>query len=147
MQETPVWSLGREDPLEEGMATHCSILAWRSPMDRGAWWGAVPGVRKSPTRLKWLSTCMGSFKHLVGGGPWNCSFTCVSATGGQHPVFSHPRGVVAVWWLLDSRDSSPSWIPLGLTVCLVRVAWQRMRGQWNVILVLREARGGVCRKR
>ena len=34
--ETWVWSLGQEDPLEEGMATHSSILAWRIPMDRGA---------------------------------------------------------------------------------------------------------------
>ena len=32
-----VRSLGREDPLEEGMSTHFSILAWRIPMDRGAW--------------------------------------------------------------------------------------------------------------
>ena len=31
MQETPVQSLGQEDPLEEGMATHSSILAWRIP--------------------------------------------------------------------------------------------------------------------
>ena len=37
MQETWVRSLGWEDPLEEGMATHFSILAWRIPMDRGAW--------------------------------------------------------------------------------------------------------------
>ena len=36
MQETQVRSLGWEDPLEEGMATHPSILAWRIPMDRGA---------------------------------------------------------------------------------------------------------------
>ena len=35
-QETGVRYLGQEDPLEEGMATHSSILAWR--MDRGAWW-------------------------------------------------------------------------------------------------------------
>ena len=35
MQETWVRSLGWEDPLEEGMATHSSILAWRIP-DRGA---------------------------------------------------------------------------------------------------------------
>ena len=35
MQETPVQFLGQEDPLEEGMATHPSILAWRMPMDRG----------------------------------------------------------------------------------------------------------------
>ena len=31
MQETQVWSLGKEDPLEEGIATHPSILAWRIP--------------------------------------------------------------------------------------------------------------------
>ena len=35
--ETWVRSLSWEDPLEEGMATHSSILAWRIPMDRGAW--------------------------------------------------------------------------------------------------------------
>ena len=34
--ETWIQSLGWEDPLEKGMATHCSILAWRIPMDRGA---------------------------------------------------------------------------------------------------------------
>ena len=33
-----------EDPLEEGMATHSSILAWRIPTDRGAWWATVRGV-------------------------------------------------------------------------------------------------------
>ena len=37
LQDTQVQSLGREDPLEEGMTTHSSILAWRIPMDRGAW--------------------------------------------------------------------------------------------------------------
>ena len=52
MQETLVRSRGREDPLEEGMATRCSILAWRSSTDRGAWWCAVPGVGKNWTRLK-----------------------------------------------------------------------------------------------
>ena len=36
MQETWVCSLGWEDPLEESIATHSSILAWRIPMDRGA---------------------------------------------------------------------------------------------------------------
>ena len=45
MQETWILSLGWEDPLEEGMATHSSILAWRIPVDRGAWWAIVHGVR------------------------------------------------------------------------------------------------------
>ena len=50
MQETWVRSLGWDNPLEEGMATHSSI-AWRVPKDRGAWWAAVYGVAKSRTRL------------------------------------------------------------------------------------------------
>ena len=32
MQETQVYSLGQEDPLEKGMATHSSVLAWRTPL-------------------------------------------------------------------------------------------------------------------
>ena len=49
MRETWVRSMGWEDPLEEGMATHSSILAWRIPMDRGAWWAKVSRVAKSQT--------------------------------------------------------------------------------------------------
>ena len=49
MQETWVQSLGWEDPLEEDMATYSSILDWRIPMNRGAWWATVPGVTKSQT--------------------------------------------------------------------------------------------------
>ena len=55
MQETHVRSLGGEDPLEEGPATHSSILAWRIPIERGAWRATVHGVTKSQTQLNWLS--------------------------------------------------------------------------------------------
>ena len=41
---------GSEDPLEEGMATHSSILAWRICTARGAWWATVHGVTKSQKR-------------------------------------------------------------------------------------------------
>ena len=47
MQETWLLSLGWEDPLEEGIATYSSILAWRIPMDQGAWRAAVHEVAKS----------------------------------------------------------------------------------------------------
>ena len=47
--ETWVQSLGQEDPLEEGMATYSSILAYRIPIDRGAWWATVHAVAKSQT--------------------------------------------------------------------------------------------------
>ena len=43
MFKTWVRTLGWEDPLEEGMATHSSILSWRIPMDRGAQWATVFG--------------------------------------------------------------------------------------------------------
>ena len=46
-----VRSLGWEDPLEKGMATHSSILAWRIPMDKKPWQTTVHGVAKRWTQL------------------------------------------------------------------------------------------------
>ena len=43
---------GLEDPPEEGMATHSSILTWRIPRDRGAWWATIHGAAKSQTQLR-----------------------------------------------------------------------------------------------
>ena len=54
MQETQeMWvpSLGGEVPLEEEMATHSIILAWRISTDRGAWWAKIHGVAHNSTRL------------------------------------------------------------------------------------------------
>ena len=51
MRETWVRSLGWEEPLEEGLATHSSVLAWRIPTDRGAWRATVHGVAKSQRGL------------------------------------------------------------------------------------------------
>ena len=48
MWQTQVRSLGQEDPLEEGMATHSSLLAWRTP------WGEEPGELHSPWGRKEL---------------------------------------------------------------------------------------------
>ena len=53
MQEAQIWSLGWEDPLEKGMATHSSILAWRIP------WMEEPGGLQSTGSLRvghdWLT--------------------------------------------------------------------------------------------
>ena len=51
MWETWVQSLGWEYPLEEVMAIYSSILAWRIPMDRGAWQATVHRTAKSWTQL------------------------------------------------------------------------------------------------
>ena len=46
-----VRSMCWEDALQKGMATHSSILAWRIPMDRGAWRATVHGAAESQIRL------------------------------------------------------------------------------------------------
>ena len=51
MQESWLGLLVWEDPLEEGMATHSSSLAWRIPTDRGAWQATVQGVEKTQTQV------------------------------------------------------------------------------------------------
>ena len=61
MQETWVHSLGWEDPLEEDMATHSSVLPWRILMDRGAWRLQSMGSQ-SWTRL---SDCVQTQKESV----------------------------------------------------------------------------------
>ena len=60
-QEMWVKFLRWEDSLEEGMATHFSILAWRIPVDRGAWWAAVHRVAELDTTTATSHACM----HVV----------------------------------------------------------------------------------
>ena len=67
--------LGLEDPVEAGMATHSSILAWRIPMDRRAQWATVHGVAESDTTER-LSTFSTNKVHLFaqeGQGPRGCA--------------------------------------------------------------------------
>ena len=63
MRETWVQSLGWEDPLEEGLATHSSILAWRIPMDRGACWAKVHGVAKELDKTECLNAAQNNKVH------------------------------------------------------------------------------------
>ena len=56
MRKSWVQSLGWEDPLREGMAAHSSILAWRIPMDRGAWRATVPRGHKESDMTEKLRT-------------------------------------------------------------------------------------------
>ena len=55
MQETWVRFLGWEDPLEKEMATHSSILAWKSPVDRGTWRATVLGGHKEKDTTEQLT--------------------------------------------------------------------------------------------
>ena len=92
MQETWVWSLAWEDPLEEGMTTHSSILAWKSP------WTEEPGRLQSmgSQSQKWLSTARHTYTHIH---IHICIYICMHifpkrrkalcSFYGKHPVFSH----------------------------------------------------------
>ena len=65
MWETWVRSLGWEDPLEEGMETHSSILAWRIPMDRGAWQDIARGVAQRRIPLSDRAQHKGGLLHSL----------------------------------------------------------------------------------
>ena len=51
LQDTWVWSLGQEDSLEKGMATHSSILSWRNSWTVGSWWATVLETEKSQSGM------------------------------------------------------------------------------------------------
>ena len=65
MRETWVLSLGWEDPLEEGMASHSSILAWEIPMDREAWWATVHGVARAGYNVATKTTATIQLKNEI----------------------------------------------------------------------------------
>ena len=65
MQEIQVPSLAQEDPLEEGMATHSSVLAWSTPWTEEPTGLRVHRVEKSQTQLKRLS--MHAYKKKIDG--------------------------------------------------------------------------------
>ena len=69
MQENSVRFLGGESPLGKGMATHSSILPWRIPMNRGAWWAPVHGGRLSTEQHStwFLATTITSNKSSLAG--------------------------------------------------------------------------------
>ena len=63
MQETLVQSLGQEDPLEKGMATHSSTLAWRISKTEEPWWAAVMGLQKEKSIAYAITICELSITH------------------------------------------------------------------------------------
>ena len=65
MQETQVQFLSGEDSLENEMATHSSILAWKNPMVRGAWQATVNGVTQSQTQLSDFTFFLSFFNYLL----------------------------------------------------------------------------------
>ena len=101
MRETWVQSLGWEDPVEESIATHSSILAWRIPMNRGAWWATVLGVAEWDT-TEWLSIAHGYFQmslshHLNVGSIKVQIFMFCSLIPKPKTVLAQGRPSINIW--------------------------------------------------
>ena len=100
MQENRAQSLGRDDPLEKGITTHSSLLAWRNPMDRGAWRATVHGVAKSRTRLKQVSMQARTFT----------SFTATSMSQWFPSLINGLTGVrTGTVWVTEEKCTARSW--------------------------------------
>ena len=108
MHKTWVRSLGWEDPLEEGMETHSSILAWRIPIDRGAWWAPAHGVTKSQTwvddsahniGLLWVKHC-GKHHYLL-------SYFIVIIALGRRNGNSNNNNVITVLPIISKKKLRP----------------------------------------
>ena len=77
MRETWVQSLAWDDPLEKGMATHSSMLAWGIPIDEKRLPGYSPWGRKESDTAKHSTQC--PLKDAGCGGDWETSFRVVNS--------------------------------------------------------------------
>ena len=122
MQETWVQSLGGEDPLEKGMATHSSYSYLENPMDRGAWWATVHRVPESQTQMKGLST------H-------------VSDSFGAKSLDCHTFSKIIHWvWSIPPLNNSLIWpfsplgISLGPHLSLAGFLTTMLSSQWAMVV-------------
>ena len=63
MRETQVWFQGQEDSLEEGMATHSSILAWRIPQTEER--GGLQSMGSQRVGLDWATNAFTFFQYKI----------------------------------------------------------------------------------
>ena len=140
MQETWVRSLGREDPLEEGIATYSSILVWEIPWTEEIWWATFHGVTKESDRRglatkqqqqinlimqKWLSKLFSiSFNNL----PFTSNVCHISREG---------LGSKVPFFLIFTKLCTPSSLPFHSSV-FWRTTWkvtQTSSSQMVMILI------------
>ena len=102
-----VWSLGQEDRLEEGRATHSNILVWIIPWTRGAWQATIHRVTKSGPWLRLLNTqylkgqnncAVGIWVVATWGASW--SFDLQSFNDFETYFYCKPFDVVLFWFAL-----------------------------------------------
>ena len=97
------------------MATHSSILAWRVPMDRGAWWAIVHRVAQSWTWLKWLSL------HVPCNSGQSLADPMLGSCGWRNeeqPHFQQRHFEREVCWLLVTKVGTQNWCAFTCVISL-----------------------------
>ena len=125
MWKTWVWSLDWEDPLEEGMATHSSILAWRIP------WAEEPGGcgpqgRKSRTVLPEHShrkKTLGKDCCLVSDFSWCLIRLLLSLLSSKERMISRVTKPLGTEWLRENEPGKAEALLLGLIEWLQLLHW------------------------
>ena len=124
MQDTHIWSLGQEDPLERGMATDSSILAWRIP------WTEEPGgpqfMRLQRVGHSWVTRCWKraqntarrlTWLHIVPTSSPSLSPSCWRNLAHEgfaqmlHPSLREKSNLSRVYWK-ESQDKCITWAKL-----------------------------------
>ena len=127
MRETWVRSLGQEDPLEKGMATHSSILAWRLP------WTEEPGGLQS----------MGSQRVRHNSAPIGFNWGACTSVAQSYPIFCDPMDldVSEIYWVSLQERIKGKGGEKSFRLCCGSDPWERREGgkqRWEG--------GGLCRK-
>ena len=126
MQETQVWSLGRERSPGEGNGYPLQCSCLENPMDRGAWWARVNGVTKSQTRLPRKENSLSSEQ-------WNIERVCITS---QSMLKGKPISFSQFLFFLS--ESGP-----GVTILVCLRGWwsstvSKNMGYWELILNMDE---------
>ena len=106
MQETQVWSLGWEDPLQTGIATHSSILAWRIPWTEEPGWPQCMGSQR--VRHNWVTISLSlshthTHTHTMSEGQ---QVIWADSLSGHTPTEQWDEAVTSVWFHL-TKSSTP----------------------------------------
>ena len=93
-----VQSVDSKDPLEKEMATHSSSLAWKNPMDRGAWQVTLHGVAKES------DTTWHGQRSLAGYNRWGCKRVRHNFAMKQKQIFKKRKGSLTLYPILTFTD-------------------------------------------
>ena len=143
MRETWIWSLGQEDPLEKGMATHSSILAWRIPGQRSPV-GCSPWGHKELDTTEWLTLSLSESTGVLTMSAGHSWLLLASMTNRFTPCLTVPQGYASSWtlFLLAYQVITMSWRSVVSNVDITKIPSMHLKIDF-IALPLLKVRGNV----